>query len=171
MGGAINQVTAKGRITLAFWSKAPSSHERKWSCFKRELYACCSAIKHFRYFVESRDFLLKTDHKPIVAKFYCKSPAASPRQARYFDFISQFTNRVEHVSGKSNVADALSRPLDHANVNSVMPSSAPIDNLKLAVEQRSDPEIQGLRMSNIFSLILKEVPIAEVGVKILCDDS
>ena len=65
MGGVLNQVTTEGCRPLAFWSKALSPHERKWSCFERELFACYSAIKHFRYFLESRDFLLKTDHKPI----------------------------------------------------------------------------------------------------------
>ena len=171
MGGVLNQVTAKSCRLLAFWSKALSPHERKWSCFERELFACYSAIKHFRHFLESRDFLLKTDHKPTVTKFYCNSSAGSPKQTRFFDFISQFTNQVEHVSGKVNVVDALSRPPDHATIYSVLLATASIDYIKLTVEQCSDPEIQELRTANTSALIPKEVPLAEAGVKILCDDS
>ena len=62
--------------------------------------------------MEIRDFLLKTDHKPIVKKFQHNSPAASPRQARFIDYILRFTSQVEHVSGRKNVAGAFSSPLE-----------------------------------------------------------
>ena len=171
MGAVLNQVTGEVRRPLAFWSKTLKPLKQKWSCCERELYACFSAIRHFRYFLESRDFVLRTDHKPIVTKFHCDSLAASPRKARFIDYIVQFTDRVEHVSGNANVADALSRPNGSPQINSILPQVAAIDYLELAMQQRFDPEIVEMRNSNTSSLVLKEVPLAESGVHILCDDS
>ena len=53
MGAVLNQVTGEVGRPLAFWSKTLKPFEQKWSCYERELYACFSAIKHFRYFLES----------------------------------------------------------------------------------------------------------------------
>ena len=55
---------------IAFWSKALNKSQKLWSTFERELYACFAAIKHFSYFLEGSDFILKTDHRPIVNKFH-----------------------------------------------------------------------------------------------------
>ena len=171
MGAVLNKVTGEVRRPLAFWSKTLKPFEQKWSCYERELYACFSAIKHFRYFLGSRDFVLRTDHKPIVTKFHCDSLAASPRQARFIDYIAQFTNRVEHVSGNANIADALSRPYGSPQINSILSQVAAIDYLELEMQQCFDPEIVEMRNSNTSFLVLKEVPLAESGVHLLCDDS
>ena len=171
VGAVLQQVSNGLRQPLVFWSKALTHSQRSWSCFERELFACYAAIKHFQYFLEGRDFLLKTDHKPIVRKFQHNSPAASPRQARFIDYILQFTSRVEHVSGRENVADVLSRPLEPPLLNLITPPSAPLDYLQLAVAQRTDPEITDLRRNNSTALVLKDIPLAEHGINILCDVS
>ena len=171
MGADLNQVTGEIRRPLTFWLKILKPFEQKWSCYERKLYACFSAIKHFGYFLESRVFVLRTDDKPIVTKFHCDSLAASPRQARFIDYIVQFTNRVEYISGNADVANALSRPNGSPQINSILPQVAAIDYLELAMQQRFDPEIEEMRNSNTFSLVLKEVPLAESDVHILCNDS
>ena len=157
VGAVLQQVLNGVRQFLAFWSKALTHSQRSWSCFKRELFACYAAIKHW----EGSDFLLNTDHKPIVKKFQRNSPAASPRQARFIDYILQFTSRVEHVSGPENVADALSRLPEPPLLNLITPSSAPLDYLQLAVAQRTDLEITDLRRNNSKALVLKDIPLAE----------
>ena len=91
--GAVWQQISCGKCQpFAFWSKALTPAQKAWSCFERELFACYASNKHFQYFLESRDFTLKTDHKPIVKKFQHNSPAASPRQGRYIDYhyVTQF---------------------------------------------------------------------------------
>ena len=151
----------------------PSHTHNVHGLASRELFACYAAIKHFQYFLEGHDFFPKTDHKPIVRKFQHNSPAASPRQALFIDYryISQFTSRVEPVSGRENVADALSRPLEPPLLNLVTPPSAPLDYLQLAVAQRTDPEITDLRRNNSTALVLKDIPLAEHGINILCNVS
>ena len=69
------------------------------------------------------------------------------------------------------MADALSRPLEPSLLNLITPPSSLLDYLQLAVVQRTDSEITDLRRNNSTALVLKDIPLAEHGVKILCDVS
>ena len=69
------------------------------------------------------------------------------------------------------MADALSRPLHPPLLNLITSTSAPLDYLQLAVAQRTDPEITDLRRSKSTALVLKDIPLAEHGINILCDVS
>ena len=110
--GCVLQQQKEGTLTpLAFWSKGLTKAQLHWSTFERELFACYASLKHFKYYLEAKDFTLCTDHRPIVTKFYSTTRVASPRQERFFDFISQMTNKLKHVSGKENVVDPLAARL------------------------------------------------------------
>ena len=69
------------------------------------------------------------------------------------------------------MADALSRSLEPLLLNLITPPSAPLGYLQLAVAQRTDPEIPDLRRNNSTALMLKDIPLAEHGINILCDVS
>ena len=169
--GCVLQQRKEGTLTpLAFWSKGPTKAQLHWSTFERELFTCYASLKHFRYYLEVKDFTLCTDHRPIVTKFYSTTRVTSPRQERFFDFISHMINKLKHVSGKENVADILSRPADPPLLNSILPNSAGIDYFKMAEEQQSDLDLQNLKQ-NTTSLLLKDVPLGETGATLLCDDS
>ena len=73
--------------------------------------------------MDAKEFILKTHHRSIVDKFRSNTLATSPRQQRYFDYIAQMTNKVQHVAGISNVADALSCPPEHteSDINAILP--------------------------------------------------
>ena len=94
------------------------------------------------------DFILKTNHRPIVNKFHSHTLAQSPRHQRYFDFIAQMTNRVEHTSmpGAENPADVLSR-ISHEEkpLTAIVPNEPSLDYLRIALMQKLDPEIKLLR--------------------------
>jgi hypothetical protein len=65
--------------------------------------------------LEDRDFVIETDHKPLVYAFTQKLDKANPRRRRQLDFISQFSTQIIHLSGSNNsVADALSK---HCQIN------------------------------------------------------
>ena len=51
------------------------------STFDRELLAIYLAIKHFRHFVEGREFYIATDHKPLT--FPSQLPPTSTRHVKY----------------------------------------------------------------------------------------
>uniref|UniRef100_A0A1X7UWY9 RNA-directed DNA polymerase n=1 Tax=Amphimedon queenslandica TaxID=400682 RepID=A0A1X7UWY9_AMPQE len=95
---------------LAFFSKKLQPAERKYSTIDRELFGIYLAIRHFRHFVEGRQFHVFTDHKPLTFLPSCQSRRHSPRQIRHLDYILQFTSDICHIRGSDKaVADALSR--------------------------------------------------------------
>lgn len=110
VGAALNQLVDKELKPLGFYSKKLTDPQKNYSTYDRELTAIFQAIKHFKYLLEGRDFLIYTDHKPLIYAFGQKTDNASPRQIRQLDFISQFSTNIQHIEGKSNiVADLLSR--------------------------------------------------------------
>lgn len=123
------------------------------------------AVKHFRYFVEGRNFHVLTDHKPLVYALHTRSDKHSPRQARHLDFI---TSDIRHIKGSANTpADSLSR----IETNALLDSSPPvIDFRAMAAAQDTDQDILRLR-SSPSSLKLESMPLAMSESTILCDTS
>lgn len=140
--GAVLQQRRKGCWEpLGFFSKKLTATEVKYSAFDRELLAIYLAIKHFRYFVEGREFTIYTDHKPLTTALLTKTER-SPRQTRHLDYVSQFTADIQHIQGKDNViSDALSRVC--VDENSVI-SPVSLNIQDLAQEQSKDEELQKL---------------------------
>ena len=115
IGAQLEQRHGESWVPIAFFSRKLSNTETKYSAFDRELLAAYQAIKHFRHFVEGREFSLYTDHKPLTTAIASKTDR-SPRQTRHLSYISEFTTDIRHIRGKFNVvADALSR------INSIIP--------------------------------------------------
>ena len=126
---------------IAYFSRKLHPPETRYSTFDRELLAVYLAIRHFRYFVEGREFFVLSDHKPLSYALAFHSDKYTPRQTqtRQLDFIAQFTTDIRYVSGKDNaVADALSR----APVNTIHESETPsVDFEAMARAQATDPEL------------------------------
>ena len=55
------------------------------------------AIKHFRHFVEGRQFYITTDHKPLTFALSTKSSKLSLHQTRHLDYIAQFTTDIRYT--------------------------------------------------------------------------
>ena len=116
------------------------------------------------YFLEGRQFVAYTDHKPLT---FCMSQASEPwsnRQQRQLSYISEFTTDIRHVRGKDNfVADTLSR----ASIGDVQLG---IDYAAMATAQQQDAQVQAYRTSNS-SLQLEDIPFGAHGATLLCDVS
>ncbi len=94
-----------------FCSKKLSGAGTRYSTFDRELLAAVSAVRHFRFLLEGRQFRLLTDHKPLVTSLFRTTAPWSARKQRQLYFIAEFTSDIRHTPGQENVmADALSRP-------------------------------------------------------------
>ena len=108
--GAVLQQHVQGHWhPLAYFSRSLKPAETRYSTFDQELLAVYLSLKHFRYFVEGREFHILTDHKPLIYALHTHSDKHSPRQARHLDLIAQYTSDLRHVKGEMNVpADALS---------------------------------------------------------------
>ncbi|GFW65381.1 transposon Tf2-8 polyprotein [Trichonephila clavipes] len=161
-GGALHQVVDSELQPLAFFSRKLTSSEKSYSAYDRELLAIYSAIRHFRYMLEARDFTVFTDHKPLTYAFRQKSDKCSPRQIRQLDFISQFTTNIVHIPGSDNIAADV---LSHV---SAITFPSQIDYDCIAETQQTDQELHTLIASGT-SLELKKVTFPNSSTEIMCD--
>ncbi|BHF66484.1 hypothetical protein SprV_0200950100 [Sparganum proliferum] len=164
VGAVLQQHLAGSTQPLAFFSKKLLPAETRYSTFGRELLAIYLAVKHFRHFLEGRDFTVFTDHKPLTFALRSHSDKYNPREIAHLDYISQFTTDIRHIDGtKNEVADMLSRP----SLSSLQLSHG-IDLCAMAAEQQrvgcpGDEPVSGL--------LLKDVPLTTGSGTILCDVS
>nr|VZH98237.1 unnamed protein product [Spirometra erinaceieuropaei] len=164
VGAVLQQHINNSTRPLAFFSKKLSPAETRYSTFGRELLAIYLAVKHFRHFLEGRDFTIFTDHKPLTFAIRSHSDKYSPREISHLDYISQFTTDIRHIDGpKNEVADMLSRP----SLSSLQLSHG-IDLCAMAAEQQrvgcpGDESVSGLQ--------LRDVPLTTGSGTILCDVS
>ena len=80
VGGVLQQLTGGRWQPLAFYSKKLSGPGTRYSTFDRELLAAFSAVRHFRFLLEGRQFRLLTDHKPLITSLFRTTPLWSARQ-------------------------------------------------------------------------------------------
>ncbi|CAI5658052.1 unnamed protein product [Oreochromis niloticus] len=164
VGGVLEQRVSGLWQPLAFFSRTLRDAERKYSVFDRELLALHLATRHFRFFLEGRNFTAYVDHKPLTFAMSKVSDPWSARQQRQLAAISEFTTYIQHVAGKSNhVADCLSRVL-------VSPVYVGVDYAAMAAEQHADPDILALQSMKT-GLVLEDTPVWDGGPRLLCDVS
>ena len=162
IGAVLKQFVNNSWEPLAYFSKKLQPFETKYSAFDRELLALYLGIKHFRIFLEGRQFTAFTDHKPLTFCMSKSSDTWTSRQQRHLSYISEFTTDIQHIQGKDNfVADSLSR----TTIDSVQLG---IDYAMMATDQAEDPEVQSYRTTPS-SLVLQDIPFGAQGTTLLCD--
>ena len=117
------------------------------------------------YILASKSFatMLKADHKPLAAAM-TDAVDHSPHQTRHLSFVAEFSNDVQHVSGRDNVVpDTLSR------IPTIAAVLSPETNYRqLAADQATSDEIHAY-CTAITGLKLEDVPFQDFTV--LCDIS
>ena len=165
--GAVLQQEVNGEFyPVSFFSRKLQPRETKYSTFCRELLAIYLAIRHFRHFLEGRQFYVCTDHKPITHAIHSRSQNHSPRQLRHLSFIAEFTTDLRYVPGVQNAAaDALSR--------CDFPSApvAAIDLSQFATAQQHDLDFSALRSDPTSSLVWKTLTLPNIRQPVTCDVS
>ncbi len=123
---------------LEFFAQELSPTQSRYSTFNHELLA----IKHFRHLLEGRNFTVFTDHKPLTFALKTNPDHHSPRELRQLDFVSQYKNDSQYVSGPENpVVDALRLEFESISI------TAPLDFVAMASAQETDVDVQHLRKS------------------------
>ncbi|GBM65981.1 hypothetical protein AVEN_152191-1 [Araneus ventricosus] len=79
IGAVLQQQIGSGIKPLAFFSHRLTPTEIRYRTYERELFAVYSAIKHFAYTLEGREFMVYTDHKPLTFALHQKNDKISPR--------------------------------------------------------------------------------------------
>jgi len=158
VGAALHQMVDSQPVPIGFFSKKMSASQQVCSTFDRELFAAYSAVLHFKPYIEGRDVILFTDHKPLVSAFKSSKLAKTDKQQRYLSAITEYISDVQYIRGDQNiVADCLSRP-----TNAVMLDV--IDLPILAEKQETDTETKA------YSANLKPFTL-DGHRKLLCDTS
>ncbi|CAF4137437.1 unnamed protein product [Adineta steineri] len=102
---------------VAFASRSLKKAEKNYSAIELEALAIWwSVTQKFRSYIEGQQFLLETDHKPLLSLM--KKLYHNARIERWMTTLQQYDMIIQHISGKDNTtADALSRyPVDHPNL-------------------------------------------------------
>ena len=149
---------------MAYFSKKLRPLEVKYSAFDRELLAVYLGIRHFRHYLEGRNFPIFTDHRPLTFAMAKSSEPWSHRQARHLEYISQYSTDIRYAAGADNaVADALSR----AAIEEIRLG---VDFSKMAGLQQQDPETTAYKTA-VTALKLEEIDVDNGQRKLLCDVS
>ncbi|KFD55401.1 hypothetical protein M513_03741 [Trichuris suis] len=165
IGAVLQQRIGNTWRPLAFFSRRLQDHQKRYSTFGRELLAVYAAVKHFRPSIEGREFIVYTDHKPLVRAFENGSQGLTDREIRQLDFVTSFQLQMRHISGKDNVvADALSRKI--CATTDCMPT---LSANEIAQAQSVDPELEWVK--NHTSLRLVSEPVQNCAYPIWKDTS
>ena len=144
MGACLMQKWGKNIHPVAFFSrkwKTRSPDETKLSVVDKEAYAVVAALQHFRYMILGYNVTVFTDHKPLLELF--NKPNISPRRARWFVTINDFSPKFEYIEGKSNlVADSLSRNIQDEDLGVYVVEGQQVEwNEQLVIQEQDTDEI------------------------------
>ncbi|BHF77621.1 hypothetical protein SprV_0602072900 [Sparganum proliferum] len=163
IGAALHQQTPTGTQPLVFYSAKLTPPQTRYSTFGRELLAIHLVIKHFRNYIEGREFCIYTDHKPLTYALSTTSDKYSPCEARHLDFISQYTTDIRSLKGLcSQVADCPSRP----GINAITRPSSDLERMAKLQNQPTFTE-----SSQHTSLQLEVIPLSTASGTMLCNVS
>lgn len=113
MGAVLSQVQDGEERPLGYASASFNPAQHKYSATEKELAALRFGIKHFKDYLYSRNYVIRTDHQAIL--YLDQMKGIDSRLMRTYEDLQVGSYRLEYVKGSDNVvADALSRaPLDH----------------------------------------------------------
>jgi len=107
-GAVLCQIQNEQYFPVAYASWLFSPTQRRYSTTEREMLALILAVRKWKGYFLNRKFLAKTDHKALTGYMNLHDPHG--RIARWTAELNQFSFKLQHVPGKTNImADALSR--------------------------------------------------------------
>ena len=89
VSGILLQDQGQGLQLVAFGSKKLSPTEHNYATHEREALAIVHCLKTGRCYFEGRSVIVYTDHHAL--KFLQTQPVLSRKQARWMEFLQQFT--------------------------------------------------------------------------------
>ncbi|XP_063750626.1 uncharacterized protein K02A2.6-like [Eleginops maclovinus] len=112
LGGVLSQKQLSGEWRpVAFISRSMTITERRYAQIEKEALALTWACERFQSYLIGMDFLIQTNHKPLISLLGSRAlDDLPPRILRFRLRLLRFTYKIEHVPGKKLItADALSR--------------------------------------------------------------
>lgn len=112
IGAVLMQIQEDGkRRPIGYASRSLTDTEQRYAVIEKEALAATWACEKFSEYVLGMDFLLETDHKPLVPLLSSKELSKMPPRIQRFRLrMMRFSPRIQHVPGKQQIiADSLSR--------------------------------------------------------------
>jgi len=111
VGAVLLQEYDDGVFPVAYASRKLSRAERNYAVVERECLAIVWAVSKFYRYLYGRQFVLQTDHRPLI--YLDRAKLSNARVTRWALALQPFKYRTESIKGSDNVgADYLSR-VDH----------------------------------------------------------
>ena len=109
IGGVLCQDDIHGEPhPLAYFSSTLNKSQKNWSPDSKEAYALLMAVRQWNVYLAGTEFVIKTDHNPLVHLRDTKNPRG--KFARWIAELEEYNYKIQYIPGKSNTkADALSR--------------------------------------------------------------
>ena len=108
IGAVLLQEYGGSKFPVFYVSKKLSERERAYSGIEKECLALVWAVQKFQSYLYGKQFVLETDHEPLV--YINKAKCANARMMRWALALQPFNMKVVGIKGSENVgADFLSR--------------------------------------------------------------
>lgn len=154
IGGVLSQAHDK---PIHYFSKTLNSAQTRYSTIERELLAIIYSVLHFSPYLIGREFILNTDHKPLVYLFNSKNN--SSRLHRWRLILMGYQFKIQHKPGKNNIiADILSRLTnDDDNNENKMIEHTKTHNINVVqtrakTKQKQETYIEEIDLENRYSI-------------------
>lgn len=109
LGAVLIQHDSRGPRIIAYGNKSLTDTEKRYCQTEKEALALVWAVEHFYMYLYGKEtFDLITDHKPLEVIFGPHSKPC-PRIERWVLRLQSYKYRIVYCTGKSNIADPLSR--------------------------------------------------------------
>ena len=109
LGAVLLQRNEEGmKLPVAYASRKLLPRERNYSTIERECLALIWGISKFQVYLEGKEFVLETDHQPLL--YLNRTKCINSRVMRWALALQPYRFRVEAIPGSENIAaDFLSR--------------------------------------------------------------
>jgi hypothetical protein len=108
IGAVLLQITPNGDRPLAYMSRKLTKAQINWPTIEQECYAIVQAVDKWDKYLRGREFILETDHEPLVN--FSNKEQLNKRCERWRLTLAEYRFKVKHIQGKkNNMADYLSR--------------------------------------------------------------
>jgi hypothetical protein len=99
--------TSERETVISYASKTLGPAQKNYAQVHLEAYAVVWAVDHFSHYLKGRHFILRTDCSAVA--FIMKPSTPSPKLARWSATMMEYDYTIEHIPGKNNPSDSLSR--------------------------------------------------------------
>ena len=108
-GGVLSQKGVDNVLhPIAYFSTSFTGSQRNWAPITKEAFALVLAVRHWHIYLIGAEFILRSDHNPLVYIRKQKDPRG--KFGRWIAELEEYHYTVEYIPGKDNVkADCLSR--------------------------------------------------------------